>query len=162
MSLELSKYFQTHAEKAIAKMKAGVLAISYYERIKWRLQHKEDLSGELPLIAKVGPAGTMAVVKEAIADYQSQINTAWNLSPKLQEFVKQKITLIVNEREHLPRADVTYQFKSPAGVVKVRITTAGETFKLGINAGKNPMAAQMACIEFEKQLSFIALTTRTV
>ena len=101
-------------------------------------------------------------IKEDIADYQSQINTAWNLSPKLQEFVKQKISLIVNEREHLPRADVTYQFKSPAGVVKVRITTAGETFKLGINAGKNPMAAQMACIEFEKQLSFIALTTRTV
>jgi hypothetical protein len=42
--------------------------------------------------------------------------------------------------------------------VKVHITTAGETFRLEINAGKNPMVAQMACIELEKQLTFIALT----
>jgi len=30
--------------------------------------------------------------------------------------------------------------------------------KQDLNAGKNPMAAQMACIELEKQLTFIALT----
>jgi hypothetical protein len=30
---------------------------------------------------------------------------------------------------------------------------------LEINAGKNPMAAQIACIELEKQLTFIALTS---
>ena len=77
---------------------------------------------------------------------------------RLQDIGKQKVSLIVNEREHLPRADVSYQFKSKAGIVKVHITTAGETFKLEINAGKNPMAAQMACIELEKQLTFIALT----
>ena len=39
-----------------------------------------------------------------------------------------------------------------------KISSAGETFKLEINAGKNSMAAQMACIELEKQLTFIALT----
>jgi hypothetical protein len=27
-----------------------------------------------------------------------------------------------------------------------------------VRAGKNPMAAQMACFELEKQLTFIALT----
>jgi hypothetical protein len=42
--------------------------------------------------------------------------------------------------------------------VKVQITTAGENYTVSINAGKNPMAAQMACIELEKQLTFIALT----
>jgi hypothetical protein len=40
----------------------------------------------------------------------------------------------------------------------VRITSAGENFRVDVNAGKNSMAAQMACIELEKQLSFIALT----
>jgi hypothetical protein len=116
------------------------------------------LSGELAIIAKVGPAGTMTVVKEAMADYKGRVAGAWELNQRLQDIGKQKVSLIVNEREHLPRADVSYQFKSKAGIVKVHITTAGETFRLEINAGKNPMAAQMACIELEKQLTFIALT----
>jgi hypothetical protein len=100
----------------------------------------------------------MTVVKEAIADYKGRVAGAWELNQRLHEIGKHKISLIVNEREHLPRADVSYQFKSKAGTVKVHITTAGETFRLEINAGKNPMAAQMACIELEKQLTFIALT----
>jgi hypothetical protein len=39
-----------------------------------------------------------------------------------------------------------------------QISSEGETFRLAFNAGKNPMAAQLACIELEKQLTFIALT----
>jgi hypothetical protein len=35
---------------------------------------------------------------------------------------------------------------------------AGENFRVDINAGKNSMAAQMACIEIEKPLIFISLT----
>ena len=158
MSTLLTQYFERYAEDAIAKMKEAILAVSFYERIKLRLVKKEDLSVELPIIAKVGPAGTMAGVRQAISDYKSQIEGGWGLNPRLQNIGKHKVNLIVNEREHLPRADVSYQFKSSAGTVKVHITTAGETFKLEINAGKNPMAAQMACIELEKQLTFIALT----
>ena len=139
-------------------MKAALIAVDYYERIRVRLVKKEDLSGELAIIAKVGPAGTMTVVKEAITDYKGRVAGAWELNQRLQEIGKHKISLIVNEREHLPRVDVSYQFKSKAGIVKIHITTAGETFRLEINAGKNPMAAQMACIELEKQLTFIALT----
>ena len=158
MSELLTQYFERYAEAAITKMKAALIAVDYYERIRVRLVKKEDLSGELAIIAKVGPAGTMTVVKEAITDYKGRVAGAWELNQRLQDIGKYKISLIVNEREHLPRADVFYQFKSKAGTVKVHITTAGETFKLEINAGKNPMAAQMACIELEKQLTFIALT----
>jgi hypothetical protein len=139
-------------------MKAALIAVDYYERIRVRLVKKEDLSGELAIIAKVGPAGTMTVVKEAIADYKAQVAGAWNLNQRLLDIGKHKVSLIVNEREHLPRANVSYQFKSKAGTVNIHIASAGETFKLEINAGKNPMAAQMACIELEKQLTFIALT----
>ena len=139
-------------------MKASLIAVDYYERIRVRLVKKENLSGELAIIAKVGPAGTMTVVKEAIADYKAQVAGAWNLNQRLLDVGKHKVSLIVNEREHLPRADVSYQFKSKAGTVNIHIATAGETFKLEINAGKNPMAAQMACTELEKQLTFIALT----
>jgi len=158
MSALLTQYFERYAEEAITKMKAALIAVDYYERIRVRLVRNEDLSSELAIIAKVGPAGTMSVVKEAIADYKGQVAGAWELDQRLQDIGKHKVSLIVNEREHLPRADVAYQFKSNAGIVKVHITTAGETFKLEINAGKNPMAAQMACIELEKQLTFIALT----
>ena len=158
MSELLTQYFERYAEEAITKMKAALIAVDYYERIRVRLVKKEDLSGELAIIAKVGPAGTMTVVKEAMADYKGRVAGAWELNQRLQDIGNQKVSLIVNEREHLPRADVAYQFKSKAGTVKIHITTAGETFKLEINAGKNPMAAQIACIELEKQLTFIALT----
>ena len=158
MSELLTQYFERYAEEAITKMKASLIAVDYYERIRVRLVKKENLSGELAIIAKVGPAGTMTVVKEAIADYKAQVAGAWNLNQRLLDVGKHKVSLIVNEREHLPRADVSYQFKSKAGTVNIHIASAGETFKLEINAGKNPMAAQMACIELEKQLTFIALT----
>ena len=158
MSAQLTQYFERYAEEAITKMKAALIAVDYYERIRLRLVKKEDLSGELAIIAKVGPAGTMTVVKEAIVDYKGQVAGAWALNPRLQDIGKHKISLVVNEREHLPRADVSYQFKSKAGTVKVHITTAGENYTVSINAGKNPMAAQVACIELEKQLTFIGLT----
>jgi hypothetical protein len=158
MSELLTQYFERYSENAITKMKASLIAIDYYERIRLRLVQKEDLSKEIAIIAKVGPAGTLTVVKEAISDYKAQVAGAWELNQRLQDIGKYKISLVVNEREHLPRADVSYQFKSKAGTVKVHITTAGENFTVAINAGKNPMAAQMACIELEKQLTFIALT----
>ena len=101
----------------------------------------------------------MTVVKAAIADYRRQVASAWDMNPKLREVGKYKCTLIVKDREHLPRADVSYQFKGASGTVKVRITSAGETFKLELNAGKNAMAAQMACTELEKQLTLIALSS---
>ena len=158
MSELLTQYFERYAEHAITKMKASLIAVDYYERIRLRLVQKEDLSKEIAIIAKVGAAGTMTVVKEAITDYKAQVAGAWELNQRLQDIGKHKISLIVNEREQIPRADVAYQFKSKAGTVKVHITTAGENYTVSINAGKNPMAAQMACIELEKQLTFIALT----
>ena len=158
MSALLTQYFERYAEAAIAKMKAALIAIDYYERIRLRLLKEEDLSGELAIIARVGATGTMAVVQEAIADYKARVAGAWALNPRLQDMGKHRLSLAVNAREQLPRADVTYQFRSAAGTVKVHITTAGETFRLEINAGRNPMAAQLACIELEKQLTFMALT----
>jgi hypothetical protein len=158
MSEILIKYFEQYAEDAIAKMKAARIAVDFYERIRQRLIKKEDLSSELPIIAQIGPAGTLTVVKEAIAENNAKISNAWELNARLREIGKQRVNLIVNEREHLPRADVSYQFKSVAGTVKVHITSAAETFKIEINAGKNPMAAHLACTELEKQLTFIALT----
>ena len=158
MSELLTQYFERYAENAITKMKASLIAVDYYERIRLRLVQKEDLSKEIAIIAKVGAAGTMTVVKEAITDYKGRVAGAWELNQRLQDIGKQKVSLTRDTREHLPRADVSYQFKSEAGTVKIHITTAGETFKLEINAGKNPMAAQLACIELEKQLTFIALT----
>ena len=158
MSELLTQYFERYAEEAITKMKAALIAVDYYERIRLRLVQKEDLSGELAIIAKVGAAGTMTVVREAITDYKGRVAGAWELNQRLKDIGKQKVSLTRDTREHLPRADVSYQFKSAAGTVKVHITTAGENFNVAINAGRNPMAAQMACIELEKQLTFIALT----
>ena len=158
MSALLIQYFENYAEASIARMKAARLAVRYYEQIKARLAKKEDLSGELPIIKKVGPEGTMTVVKAAIADYKAQIASAWAINQRLQDLGKYKCSLVAKEREHIPRADMSYQFKSAAGTVKVRITSAGETFKLELDAGKNPMSAQLAFVELEKQLTLIGLS----
>jgi hypothetical protein len=90
MSELLTKYFEGYAENSITRMKESRLAVSFYERIEARLANKEDLSKELPIIAKVGAAGTMTVVKEAIADYKSQVSAAWDLNPRLQEYGQTK------------------------------------------------------------------------
>ena len=158
MSALLTQYFENYAEASIARMKAATLAVAYYQRIRARLDNREDLSGELAIIGKIGPKATMTVVHQAITDYQAQVAGAWALNAQLQEVGKHKVSLTVKDREHLPRADVDYHFRSTAGLVKIHITTAGENYKVEITAGKNPMAAQMACIELEKQLTFIALT----
>ena len=100
----------------------------------------------------------MTVVKAAIADYKAQIASAWAINQRLQDLGKYKCSLVVKEREHIPRADMSYQFKSAAGTVKVRITSAGETFKLELDAGKNPMSAQLAFVELEKQLTLAGLS----
>jgi hypothetical protein len=92
----------------------------------------------------------MQVVKEAIADHKKELAGAWNLHPRLADIGKFKCKYTTDPREHLPRADMTYEFKSSAGKVSVHITSAGETFRIEINAGKNPMAAKLACTDLEK------------
>lgn len=155
----LIQYFEQHAEHSIECMKKAVLAVGYYERIRTRLAKKEDLSDELPILKKVSPKDAMQVVKDAIAEYKEQIAHSWDLSPRLAELGKVNITQIASEREHLPRVELTFRYKSEAGAVSVSIKSAGETYKLDIEAGKNPMAAALARAELEKQLSYIALTS---
>jgi hypothetical protein len=50
-------------------------------------------------------------------------------------------------------------FENAVRSVKVEIRTAGETFKIYIDAGKDSMRSQMALHELEKELTFIALIT---
>lgn len=159
MTDQLTKYFEDFAESSIQRTKSALLAIRYYERIRLRLLKKEDLSSQLPIIAKVGPTATMEVVNEAIAEYKTRLAGAWNIHARLQEIGKFKCVMTTNDREQLPRAELKYEFKSSAGTVKIHIASAGETFSLLINAGKNPMAAQLARKELEKNLTFIALTS---
>ena len=87
MSTLLTQYFERYSEDAIAKMKEAILAVSFYERIKLRLVKKEDLSVELPTIAKVGPAGTMAVVRQAISDYKVAIEFIQNFNKLLDMYI---------------------------------------------------------------------------
>lgn len=159
MSEILTLYFENHAERSISRMKEAILAVNFYKRIKLRLDNGEDLSSEIPVIAKIGVASTIKTVKEAIADYKKNLNDAWNIHPRLLDIGAFKCSLIADSREQLPRANLLYKFKSESGTVSVHITSAGENYKVEINAGKNPMAAKLACTELEKNLTFIALSS---
>ena len=137
MSALLTQYFERYAESAITKMKAALIAVDYYERIRVRLGSQEDLSKEIAIISKVGTANTMTAVRDAMAYYQGRVAGVWELNQRLQDIGKYKASLIVNEREQLPRAHVSYQFKSKAETAQVQITTAGENYTVSVNAGKN-------------------------
>ena len=52
--------------------------------------------------------------------------------------------------------DSTSQCKTTAVSVASYFLTIRENFRLEIQAGKNPIAAQMACLELERELTFIA------
>lgn len=156
----LTKYFERHAEDSIGRMKKAVLAVGYYERVRDRLDKNEDLSAELPIIKKLNPNEVKATVKEALVEYREQIKHSWDLTDRFAELGKVKIEQVNNDREQLPRVNFEFQFCSDAGIVKVEIKSAGETYKVALEAGRNEMAAALAFKELEKQLAYITLTDR--
>ena len=73
MSALLTQCFERYAVEAITKMKAALIAVDYYERIRVRLGSQEDLSKEIAIISKVGTANTMTAVRDAMAYYQGRV-----------------------------------------------------------------------------------------
>lgn len=160
MTQYLHDYFSGHAERAISGMKGALQAQSFYKRLEMRLDKGEDLSSELPVIAKVGIAGALEVVKEAIAENKALETSTWDLPPKLQELGKVSLKMHKEPFEHLPRVTQTLVYKCPAGAVTVKIQTAGENFKLEFVTEKNKMAAEMSLRELEKEINFALLATQ--
>lgn len=138
-------------------MKASLVATGFYSRIQTRLSKDEDLSSELPIIAQVGLDGAKEVVQSALKDYQLQLANSWEPNPKLKEMGKFKCGLATIAQEQLPRTSVTFEFPTATGKLVVKIASAGETFKLTIDAGKNPMATQVILNEFEKKMTLAAI-----
>ena len=56
MTQYIHDYFAAHALKAISGMKESQQAQSFYRRLLARLERGEDLSAEVPEIARVGSA----------------------------------------------------------------------------------------------------------
>jgi hypothetical protein len=158
MTQYLHDYFAGHATQAIEGMKAALQAQSFYKRLEMRLNKGEDLSGELPVIAKVGIAGALDVVKEAIAENKALETSVWNFSPKVHKIGKITLDMHKEPFEHLPRVTQSLDYKCPAGAVTVTIQTAGENFKIEFTTEKTRMAAEMGLRELEKEISFALLS----
>jgi hypothetical protein len=158
MTQYLHDYFAGHATQAIEGMKAALQAQSFYKRLELRLDKGEDLSGELPVIAKVGIAGALDVIKEAILENKALETSVWNFSPKVHKIAKVTLDMHKEPFEHLPRVTQTLVYKCPAGAVSVSIQTAGENFKIEFTSEKTKMAAEMSMRELEKEISFALLS----
>ncbi len=158
MTQYLHDYFSGHATQAIEGMKAALQAQSFYKRLEMRLSKGEDLSGELPVIAKVGTAGALEVVKDAIKENNALETSAWDLPPKVQALGKVSLDMHKEPFEHLPRVTQTLVYKCPAGAVTVTVQTAGENFKIEFTTEKTKMAAEMTMSELEKEISFSLLS----
>ena len=158
MTQYLHAYFSGHATQAIEGMKAALQATSFYKRLEMRLNKDEDLSGELPVIAKVGIAGALEVVKDAIKENNALETSAWDLPPKVQALGKVSLDMHKEPFEHLPRVTQTLVYKCPAGAVTVTVQTAGENFKIEFTTEKTKMAAEMAMRELGKEISFALLS----
>ena len=158
MTQYIHDYFSGHATQAIEGMKAALQARSFYKRLEMRLTKGEDLSGELPVIAKVGNAGALQVVKDAIKENNALETSVWDFPAKVQMIGKVTLKMHKEPFEHLLRVTQTFIYKCSAGAVKVTVQTAGENFKIEIATEKSKMAAEMAMRELEKEISFALLS----
>ncbi len=159
MSDQIRQYFERYAENGLAQVKRSLVAIPFYDDVRKRLVRGEDLSQELEGIKLAGADKTLQVVLETIEEYKEQMKGAWNMHDNLLRKGKFHFKQIKLERELMPRFEIDYVFENAVRSVKVEIRTAGETFKIYIDAGKDSMRSQMALHELEKELTFIALIT---
>jgi hypothetical protein len=157
MTENLAIYFTAYADKAMQTMRECRLAKNYYGGIARRLKSGYDPGTELPAAKQIGKTGTQAVVTEATKYFSEQEKHAWDLPKILAEHAKSKVTVSVKPQELYPRYSVAHLFTTPAGYVKVFISTQGQNIKLDVSAGKNQMAAEAAMLELEKIISFSTL-----
>ena len=160
MTQYIHDYFAGHAKKAIAGMKESQQAQSFYHRLLARLERGEDLTAEVPEIARVGSAGAVEVVKQAIAENETKFDAAWNLPKSVQGIGRQHVSMAREPYEILPRVTLAFTFVGDAGKVTVHTTTAGENVTVEFVEPKNKMAAAAAMSELEKALSFALLAAK--
>jgi hypothetical protein len=160
MTQYIHDYFTAHAQRAIAGMKDSQQAQSFYRRLLARLERGEDLSAEVPEIARVGSAGAVEVVKQAIAENQAKFDAVWNLPKSVQAIGRHNVSMTREPYEILPRVKMAFTFVGAAGKVTVHTTTAGENGALEFAVPKNKMAAAAAVSELEKALSFALLAAK--
>ena len=157
MSDQIKQYFERYAENGLAQVKRSLVAIPFYDDVRKRLARGEDLSQELEGIRLAGPDKTLQVVLETIEEYKDQMKCAWNMHDNLLRKGKFTFKQVKLERELMPRFEIDYVFENTVRSVKIELRTAGETFKIYIDACKDSMRSQMALHELEKELTFIAL-----
>ena len=160
MTQYIHDYFAGHAKKAIAGMKESQQAQSFYHRLLARLERGEDLTAEVPEIARVGSAGAVEVVKQAIAENETKLDAVWNLPKSVQGIGRQHVSMAREPYEILPRVTLAFTFVGDAGKVTVHTTTAGENVTVEFVEPKNKMAAAAAMSELEKALSFALLAAK--
>ena len=160
MTQYIHDYFAAHAERAITGMKESQQAQSFYRRLLARLERGEDLSAEVPEIARVGSAGAVQVVKQAIAENETKFNAVWNLPKSVQGIGRHNVNIQREPYEILPRVTLAFTFVGAAGKVTVNTTTAGENVSVEFIEPKNKMAAAGALSELEKALSFALLAAK--
>jgi hypothetical protein len=160
MTQYIHDYFAGHAKKAIAGMKESQQAQSFYHRLLARLDRGEDLTAEVPQIARVGSAGAVEVVKQAIAENETKFDAVWNLPKSVQGIGRQHVSMAREPYEILPRVTLAFTFVGDAGKVTVHTTTAGENVTVEFVEPKNKMAAAAAMSELEKALSFALLAAK--
>ena len=160
MTQYIHDYFAGHAKKAIAAMKESQQAQSFYHRLLARLDRGEDLTAEVPQIARVGSAGAVEVVKQAIAENETKFDAVWNLPKSVQGIGRQHVSMASEPYEILPRVTLAFTFVGDAGKVTVHTTTAGENVTVEFVEPKNKMAAAAAMSELEKALSFALLAAK--
>ena len=160
MTQYIHDYFAGHAKKAIAGMKESQQAQSFYHRLLARLERGEDLTAEVPQIARVGSAGAVEVVKQAIAENETKFDAVWNLPKSVQGIGRQHVSMAREPYEILPRVTLAFTFVGDAGKVTVHTTTAGENVTVEFVEPKNKMAAAAAMSELEKALSFALLAAK--
>lgn len=154
----LYQYFSQYAESGIKQMKTALIAIGFYERVKWRLERGEDLSDEVDGIAKIGNEAALQVVAEAIEQNRALIRDCWTLPQALLNAGNLEVTQEMRYTENLPRTDIYFTFKCAAGLLVVKISTTGENYKIQVTSDLAQMPKSVCVMELERVLMMASLS----
>jgi hypothetical protein len=120
--------------------------------MKASFDHKEGRRVISKQVDSKGKWTWSVFVNKAIADYTQQRDQAWALDPRLLQIGQYSCMLLVNEREHLPRAQFSYKFTNNAGSMMTHMTSARSLLRRAASWQSMSAAGQAGGYNFSSNL----------
>jgi len=153
MSNHITQEYSEIATRSLGTVLKGLEAINFYNTVIRNIDAGHDYTADVKVFKKAGPELAREVALEAIAEYQEQIDHAWDLPAVMQTDVETHVASTMDQLELLPRYDVRYVFKTSVGKLTVRIATKHLNSTVTVSVAGARRNHEAAIAEAEQWLS---------